>query len=345
VKENFKDMTTDYYKHERGIASNRRYIPTHYEISNTAEHFIDDTHRADLTEDAVRLPDYVVDDVGSTFLPPTPLHEVGDSVHPVGASSLLDYLARELHRYRKAVARMGQDIVNLTDEVRQLQEENASLRQGSGYGEKEFDEMSLQYASLTERYNAQTAELRRCQDLMQKLENNQTLLQDQTARVRKLEEACRRQEQVITEMEMQLAEKSRGDGQRAKAYELLLSENSRLREELTKHMEDSRRYYNEYADYLNRYWNPSSDELFEVHANGGSTTAREAATLGNTRPTRVRESYSLAPKYRSYRTPEDFMKETGFEPEPVHSNTARTDYSVRIPATSTRYYETTKTVR
>jgi len=49
--------------------------------------------------------------------------------------SLLDYLTRELHKYRAAVSRMGQDIVTLTDEIRELDAENESLRGGGGQGQ------------------------------------------------------------------------------------------------------------------------------------------------------------------------------------------------------------------
>ena len=77
-------------------------------------------------------------------------------MHPVGASSLLDYLARELHRYRQAVSRMGQDIVALNEEVKYVDSENAALRQRVGMGERGRhdieqlkNEMSLQYGKKT----------------------------------------------------------------------------------------------------------------------------------------------------------------------------------------------------
>jgi hypothetical protein len=158
--------------------------------------------------------------------------------------------------------------------------------------------------------------------------------------VRKLEEACKKQEAVITEMEMQLSERNGRDGQKDASYQLLLAENRRLRDELKRHMEDSRRYYNEYADYLNRFWNPSAKELFEVKVNGSLAELGGGASTSHTR-----ENYNLLPQYKSYRPPEDFLKETDYDSDvKLHSQTAR-EYSVRLPAITTRYSETSKTAR
>ncbi|XP_059175769.1 coiled-coil domain-containing protein 33-like [Physella acuta] len=153
--------------------------------------------------------------------------------------NLLDYQMRDLDNYRTAVQKMGQDILALRTQVRQLEGENSKLRIDVNHYDDnrkllidaaDLDslarpELQARYASLRQKLAAQTTELKDYKTKVQKLQNElikkndkekdylkmshahasqQELLQrlqEKVQKVRKLEETCKKQEKVIEKLE------------------------------------------------------------------------------------------------------------------------------------------------
>ncbi|CAL1535913.1 unnamed protein product [Lymnaea stagnalis] len=153
--------------------------------------------------------------------------------------NVLDYQMRDLDNYRTAVQRMGQDILTLRTQIRQLEGENSKLRidvhhyddnrklliDAADLDSLARPELQARYASLRQKLAAQTTELKDYKTKVQKLQNElikkndkekdylkmshahasqQELLQrlqDKVQKVRKLEETCRKQEKVIEKLE------------------------------------------------------------------------------------------------------------------------------------------------
>lgn len=153
--------------------------------------------------------------------------------------NVLDYQMRDLDNYRTAVQRMGQDILTLRSQIRQLEGENSKLRidvhhyddnrklliDAADLDSLARPELQARYASLRQKLAVQTTELKDYKTKVQKLQNElikkndkekdylkmthahasqQELLQrlqDKVQKLRKLEETCRKQEKVIEKLE------------------------------------------------------------------------------------------------------------------------------------------------
>jgi hypothetical protein len=50
------------------------------------------------------------------------------------ASNLLDFQTKELHRYREALRKLGQDVLGLRQQVRSLEADNSRLRREATLG-------------------------------------------------------------------------------------------------------------------------------------------------------------------------------------------------------------------
>ncbi|KAK2143413.1 hypothetical protein LSH36_843g00070 [Paralvinella palmiformis] len=186
---------------------------------------------------------------------------------------LLDHQMRELEKYRAAVHKMGEDILTLRQQIRDLEAYNSQLRRDlSQYNDatkllldsQELDgltkpELAARYVALKQKLTRQTGELQDYKDRVQVLQNdlikhndqerdflrmsqahvsqNEILhkLQNKAQKVKKLEEACKKQEKVIEKLERLLSHKSSKDTTQTNndlRAEALMDENKRLRGEL-----------------------------------------------------------------------------------------------------------------
>ncbi|XP_013383445.1 coiled-coil domain-containing protein 33 [Lingula anatina] len=162
--------------------------------------------------------------------------------------ALLDHQMKELENYRAAIHKMGDDILTLRKQIKDLEDQNSDLRRRlSNYNDAtklmldsaELDgiskaEICTRYMSLKQKLASQTAELKNYKEKVQKLQNdlikkndkekeyikmNQAhssqqeaiqKLQTKAQKVKKLEDACRQQEKVIERMEKLLDKQSKG---------------------------------------------------------------------------------------------------------------------------------------
>ncbi|KAI8793726.1 coiled-coil domain-containing protein 33 [Biomphalaria glabrata] len=153
--------------------------------------------------------------------------------------NVLEHQMRDLDNYRTAVQRMGQDIMTLRTQIRQLEGENSKLRldvhhyddsrklliDAADLDSLARPELQARYATLRQKLAAQTTELKEYKTKVQKLQNElikkndkekdylkmshahasqQELLQrlqDKVQKLRKVEETCRKQEKVIEKLE------------------------------------------------------------------------------------------------------------------------------------------------
>ncbi|KAK7113750.1 coiled-coil domain-containing protein 33-like [Littorina saxatilis] len=153
--------------------------------------------------------------------------------------SIMDQQMREMDNYRQAVTRMGQDIMTLRNNLREVEGTNSKLRlQVGNYSDTtrimtdstQVDgltkgDLVSRYTTLRQKLASQTTELKQYKDKVQKLQNElikkndkekeylrmshahasqQELLQrlqEKVNKVRRLEETCRKQEKVIEKLE------------------------------------------------------------------------------------------------------------------------------------------------
>lgn len=170
---------------------------------------------------------------------------------------LLDHQTKELGNYRDAVHKMGQDILTLRTQIRDLENINSSLRRDlANYNDAsrlmvdsaELDnltkpEVLSRYAAIKQTLAQQTTDLKAYKDRLQKTQNelikkndqekaflkiqkahasSQIMiqkLQEKLKKMKKLEEACKKQENVIQQMEKVLEKhhRERGRYQKDKA--------------------------------------------------------------------------------------------------------------------------------
>ncbi|KAL5018838.1 hypothetical protein ScPMuIL_004560 [Solemya velum] len=166
------------------------------------------------------------------------------------STNLLEHQLNELEHYRTAVHKMGQDILTLRQQIRELESNNSQLRRDlANYNDasrlmidsSELDglskpEIMSRYAALKQTLNSQTNDIRAYKEKVQKLQNDlikknddeknylrrsqaqmhqQELLQkyqDRVKKVRSLEEACKQQEKVIERMEKIIEKKQKDRG-------------------------------------------------------------------------------------------------------------------------------------
>jgi mTERF domain-containing protein len=140
------------------------------------------------------LPDYILREDRSDALRRPRTKTTGakptDGEDASSSSNLLDYQTRELQRYRDAMRKLGQDVLGLRQQVRNLEAENARLRRelnqstdaDSGSSYRRVDsrpveewtkgELANRYSNLKVRFDRQTDELRDYRDRIQKLQND-----------------------------------------------------------------------------------------------------------------------------------------------------------------------------
>ncbi|PAA62912.1 hypothetical protein BOX15_Mlig027599g1 [Macrostomum lignano] len=178
----------------------------------------------------------------------------------------------ELERYRDAMRKMGQDILALQDRIRELEMENAALKRDVGqYGDTQqllagdggdFEDLPkadliARYAAMKNKLMSTASQVGQYREKVQQLQNElirqqqdsgrggtgvgpahasqQRLIQQLQAKadkVRQLEGACMKQEQVIERMEALLND-SGGKKSNDTISRALAEENRRLREELS----------------------------------------------------------------------------------------------------------------
>ncbi|XP_074647893.1 coiled-coil domain-containing protein 33-like isoform X2 [Tubulanus polymorphus] len=185
--------------------------------------------------------------------------------------NLLDHQMKELDRYRLAVQKMGQDIIQLRQTVRDLEGANSTLRRDINHysdstrymlDSSELDgltkpELVSRYVALKQSLQHQTGDLSHYKDRVQHLQNElikkneqekeyiklsnahktqQQLvqrLQEIVQREKKLKETMKNQENVIVKMETMLSDKLKtGKQKKDETQAALLAENARLRGEL-----------------------------------------------------------------------------------------------------------------
>ncbi|KAK3089708.1 hypothetical protein FSP39_005805 [Pinctada imbricata] len=166
--------------------------------------------------------------------------------------SVLDHQMKELENYRAAVHKMGQDILALRQQVRDLEANNSQLRRDlANYNDasklmidsSELDnltkpEVMSRYAALKQTLTRSSGDISAYKDKVQKLQNELIKKNDQEKKflqiqqsykhqselvvslqakikkMRQLEEACKKQERVIERMEKVLEKQHKERGKR-----------------------------------------------------------------------------------------------------------------------------------
>ncbi|KAL3875964.1 hypothetical protein ACJMK2_033859 [Sinanodonta woodiana] len=177
----------------------------------------------------------------STRIPPPQSPSRGYQAEDLDMSTMtiLDHQGKELDNYRSAVFKMGQDIIELRQQVRDLEANNSNLRRNlANYNDagrlmletSELEgltkpEILSRYAAIKQTLSAQTADMKLYKDKVQILQNqlikknddekkylqlqkahNQQQavvlkMQDKLQKMKKMEEALKKQESVIEKME------------------------------------------------------------------------------------------------------------------------------------------------
>lgn len=181
----------------------------------------------------------------STSMRPTERYEADDLEK--NSMMLLDHQTKELGNYRGAVHKMGQDIIALRQQVRDLENVNSNLRQNlANYNDSsrlmlesaELDGLSKpeilsRYAAIKQTLSTQTDDLKNYKTKLQAVQNELIKkndqekdylkiqkahaaqqgviqkLQDRLKKLKKLEETCKQQEEMIQKMESVIAKHHR----------------------------------------------------------------------------------------------------------------------------------------
>ncbi|KAJ8318783.1 hypothetical protein KUTeg_003874 [Tegillarca granosa] len=168
--------------------------------------------------------------------------------------SVLDHQMKELENYRAAVQKMGQDILALRQQIRDLESNNSVLRRDlANYNDAsklmiesaELDgltkpEIMSKYAALKQTLANQTQEIKNYKDKVQRLQNELIkkndeekryiyltqhhkkqaemlqAMQDRMAKLKKTEETLRQQERVIEKMELIIEKQNKDMGKHRK---------------------------------------------------------------------------------------------------------------------------------
>ncbi|XP_061192460.1 coiled-coil domain-containing protein 33-like isoform X1 [Saccostrea echinata] len=167
--------------------------------------------------------------------------------------NVLDHQMKELENYRTAVHKMGQDILALRQQIRELEANNSQLRRDlANYNDAgklmiesaELDnltkpEVMSRYAALKQTLQSNSGDIQAYKDKVQKLQNELikkndqekryikiaqnykqqneviTKLQEKLKKMRTVEEACKKQEKVIEKMEKILEKQHRDRGKKS----------------------------------------------------------------------------------------------------------------------------------
>lgn len=190
-----------------------------------------------------------------TQRPPAATQMPGTSMMPGGPStskpndldqtsmSVLDHQMKELENYRSAVHKMGQDILALRQQIRELEANNSQLRRDlANYNDasklmiesSELDnltkpEVMSRYAALKQTLQTNSGDMQIYKDKVQKLQNELIKKNDQEKKYIKIAQNYKQQTEVITKLQEKL-KKTRTVEEALKKQEKVIEKMERILE-------------------------------------------------------------------------------------------------------------------
>nr|XP_022315826.1 coiled-coil domain-containing protein 33-like isoform X2 [Crassostrea virginica] len=157
--------------------------------------------------------------------------------------NVLDHQMKELENYRAAIQRMGQDIVALRQQIRELEGNNSQLRRDlANYNDAsklmiesaELDnltkpEVMSRYAALKQTLQTNSGDIQMYKDKVQKLQNELIKKNDQEKKYIKIAQSYKQQTEVITKLQEKV-KKSKNVEEALKKQEKVIEKMERILE-------------------------------------------------------------------------------------------------------------------